>query len=116
MAIDIQAGQQPASCLLPPARLPLKRDWAAQTKQPVADYGKKELESQRHSAPDPPQRHCVRGARNRWRAAAETVFRSSNVRKSMVPNSRSQAGGAAIRAPIARYVFRSLGILIEFCG
>src|SRR5579863_2279425 len=30
----------------------------------------------------------------------------------MVRNSRSHAGGAAMRAPIARYVFRSLGTFV----
>ena len=40
------------------------------------------------------------------------IFRSSKVRKSMVPNSRSHAGGAQMRAPIARYVFSNLGTLV----
>ena len=70
--------------------------------QPVAKNAECESECQRHSAPDPAQRHSVSGARKRLRAAAESNFRSRSVRKSMVRNSRSQAGGAAMRAPIAR--------------
>ena len=46
--------------------------------------------------------HEVSGARNRFRAEEVMARRSISVRKSMVPNSRSQAGALAMRAPIAR--------------
>ncbi len=47
--------------------------------------------------------------KKRFLAAGNRASRSSSVRMSIVPNDRSHAGGEQIRAPIARYAFRSRG-------
>jgi hypothetical protein len=94
--------QYPASSLLGPQRATLQRNWTAQPKQPIADNAEGQSQYQRHSAPDRAKAHVVRGVRKRLRAEGESNFRSSSVRKSMVPNSLSQAGGQQTRAPIAR--------------
>src|SRR5580698_5411666 len=55
--------------------------------------------------------YCSSSSRNRFLAAGVSCRRSSSVRKSIVPNSRSHAGSPQIRAPTPIYVFSSLGIL-----
>src|SRR5208337_954312 len=99
---DPQAPENPAGRLLQPQRALFKRHGTTHALEPVMQNAECQCKHQRHSAPEPPQHHEVNGARKRWRAAADSNLRSRSVRKSMVRNSRSQAGGAAIRAPMAR--------------
>src|SRR5512146_290890 len=91
---NIQAFQNPARTSLHPDCAPFKRARTLKAKEPEGYDASDDFKSQRHSAPGPAQAHCVSEARKRLRAAVEIDLRSSSVRKSIVPNSRSQAGGA----------------------
>jgi len=95
-----QAHDKDAGFVLPQGAA-LHGVWACEAHEQGACEAVEECEPERHSAPDRAKIHCVSGARKRLRAEAESCLRSSRVRKSMVPKSRSQAGGAAMRAPMA---------------
>src|SRR5581483_1166313 len=109
--VNPKAGEHAARCRLQPQRALLQRKRATHADQPEAKRTRRKSESQRDRPPEAAEDQCVSGARNRLRAAAESDLRSSNVKKSIVRNSRSHAGGAAMRAPMARYVLSSLGTL-----
>ena len=87
---------------LKPEGAALESKRTPQVCKPQAENAHRKCKDQRHSAPDPSKVHGVSGARNRLRAADNSIFKSSRVRKSIVPNSRSHAGGAQIRAPMVR--------------
>src|ERR1035441_7531211 len=97
---DAHAGENHAASLLNPQGAHLHRQWAAQLQKPITKNAQNQSPSQRHSAPQSVKTHCVSGARKRLRAECESNFRSSSVRKSMVPNSRSQAGGPLMVRPV----------------
>ena len=111
---DVEHFQNCPRRTLQPQSAPIQCHWPAQAIEPVTNNAHCESERQRHSAPHPAHCQSVSGARKRWRAAAESRFKSRSVRKSMVRNSRSHAGGAAMRAPIARYVFSNFGTLTGY--
>src|SRR5580658_596576 len=100
--VDAQADQDATTRRLEPDRTALERKRAAYADEPVMNNASCKGKRQRHSAPAAAQHHGASGARKRLRAAGESISRSSKVRKSMVRNSRSKAGGAAMRAPMAR--------------
>ena len=84
--VNAQGSHNPACRRPHPLRTLEKRNVAAQAEQPKRNRIRGQGKSQRHSAPEGTQTHWVSGARNRLRAADESSFRSSSVRKSMVPN------------------------------
>jgi len=100
--LDTHPGQYPTCRLLHPHGAALQRDRAAQAQEPETENAQGKSHRQRHSAPDGTDVHVVSGARKRFRAEGAISLRSSSVRKSMVPNSRSQAGGPPMRAPMAK--------------
>lgn len=99
---NMQAGQNQATRSLQPSGPLLERQRAANAQKPIAKDAMNQCNAQRHSASDATPGQEVKGARKRLRAEGANNFRSSSVRKSIVPNSRSHAGGAQMRAPIAR--------------
>lgn len=102
LAINMKTGQHSATRFVHPECALLQSERATQAAHGKIQCTHCQRNAQLRSAPDNTQFHGASGARNRFLAACDSAAMSSRVRKSMVPNSRSHAGGAQMRAPIAK--------------